>query len=290
MRQELQELKALHRDRRLCLFVGAGVSRSCGLPHWPALSQAVIKAAWPDRVTSYDYEHIALRSMLQRASPLDAMRHARAQLGDKFNLAVKRALYVEPISASETLCAITRLTRIVRVCCFNYDDMLESAILASGRNCSPICEGDELNFHSEQVLIFHPHGFLPSQPSSRSYDSMRIVLSEDDYHNLYSALYSWANIVQIVLLHSYSVLFLGMSLTDPNTRRLLDLCRQMQVAQKHFALLRNPGYHPEAKGWEGLAYTGLDKFEAEFLLRRGVTAVWFNEYGEIAELLNELAV
>jgi hypothetical protein len=39
-----------------------------------------------------------------------------------------------------------------------------------------------------------------------------------------------------------------------------------------------------------MAYTGLDKFEAEFLIRRGVTAVWFNEYGEIAESLNELVV
>lgn len=80
MPQHLQELKTLHREGRLCLFVGAGVSRSCGLPDWPALSRAVIEAAWPDRVQMYDYEYIALRSALNKASPLDAMRHARLSL------------------------------------------------------------------------------------------------------------------------------------------------------------------------------------------------------------------
>lgn len=202
---------------------------------------------------------------------------------------VKQALYANAPVVSDTLRAITRLSNIRRICTFNYDDLLETALLDAGRSYSTICEGDALNLLTEQLLIFHPHGFLPRKPSSR-YDSLGIVLSEDDYHAMYSVPYSWANVMQILLLHSYSILFIGMSLTDPNTRRLLDLCRQMRVVQSHFALQRNPRYHPEAKGWEPLAYTGLDKFEAEFLLGRGVTAVWFNEYSEIAELLDEIGV
>jgi hypothetical protein len=96
--------------------------------------------------------------------------------------------------------------------------------------------------------------------------------------------------IQAVLLLGYSTLFVGMSLTDPNTRRLLDMCRRLRITQKHYVLLRNPRYHPKAKGWEPLAYIGLDKFEAQFLFNRGVTALWFEEFSDIPAILSKIEV
>lgn len=284
----LQEIKTLYKNNSLCLFIGAGVSRSCGLPDWPTLSNAVVEAAWPNRYQSYDYEHIALRASLNKLSPLEAMRYARQQLGNNFNQIVKNALYSNGVAISETVSAITSLQKVRRICCFNYDDIIEEALMAVSRDCTPVCEDDELNLLSDKCLVFHPHGFLSRKVWPRDYDASPIVLSEDDYHELYSVPYSWANILQAVLLLGHSTLFIGMSLTDPNTRRLLDVCKRLRINQKHFALLQNPRYHPEAKGWEPLAYTGLDKFEAEFLLERGVTVIWFNEFSEIPAILKEI--
>ncbi len=191
---------------------------------------------------------------MDKVSPLKAMRYARRQLGSRFNQVIKHALYANGVVTSETVRALSRLSRVSRICCFNYDDILEEASEAIGRDCVPVCEGDELNLLSERLLVFHPHGFLSRQQWPRDYDSSPIILSEDDYHELYSVPYSRANIIQAVLLLGHSALFIGISLMDPNTRRLLDVCRRLRVTQKHFALLRNPRYHPEAGGWELINY------------------------------------
>ena len=45
----IEKLKKLHQDGKLCLFVGAGISKSCGLPDWNELSVRVIEETWPDR-------------------------------------------------------------------------------------------------------------------------------------------------------------------------------------------------------------------------------------------------
>ena len=69
----------------------------------------------------------------------------------------------------------------------------------------------------------------------------RVVLSEEDYHQLYSNPYSWANLVQVSLLMTYSCLFVGVSLAAyRNIRRLLDTCRALPIAHRHFAIIGAP--------------------------------------------------
>jgi hypothetical protein len=80
-----------------------------------------------------------------------------------------------------------------------------------------------------------------------------------------------------------------MSLTDPNIRRLLDLVKKMKLQHEHFALLKNPRYHPEATGWAGLAYTNLDQFEERCLIDLGVVPIWFDKYEDIPQILSSLS-
>jgi SIR2-like domain len=58
--------------------------------------------------------------------------------------------------------------------------------------------------------------------------------------HFYANPYSWANLVQMSLLLSQSCLFVGVSLTDPNIRRLLDACVALPIAHKHYAIMRSP--------------------------------------------------
>ena len=105
---------------------------------------------------------------------------------------------------------------------------------------------------SSDTVIFHPHGYLPRRGRSYARRSRDIVLSEDDYHSLYSSPYSWANIVQLFLLLGHVALFVGCSLTDPNLRRLLDLVVKVRPSHTHYAFLPDPALaRGPLKGWRG---------------------------------------
>jgi hypothetical protein len=63
-----------------------------------------------------------------------------------------------------------------------------------------------LNGTFEGTIVFHPHGVLSATMTAGECAAQRVVLSEEDYHQLYSNPYSWANLVQLSLLMTYSCL------------------------------------------------------------------------------------
>jgi SIR2-like domain len=81
-----------------------------------------------------------------------------------------------------------------------------------GTRYAPVFENERLQRQAKPKPVFYAHGFLPD-PRRKSHGATdRIVLSEDDYHDLYRDVYAWANIVQLTLLLNYTALFVGHSL------------------------------------------------------------------------------
>src|SRR6185436_18817278 len=89
---------------------------------------------------------------------------------------------------------------------------------------------------------YHVHGVLPFRrlhdlkveegldAEARAAALVRIrpiignfVFSEDEYHTEYSDPYRWSNMTMINQLGRFSGLFVGLSLHDPNLRRLIDV-------------------------------------------------------------------
>jgi hypothetical protein len=63
------------------------------------------------------------------------------------------------------------------------------------------------------------------------------VFSEDEYHAEYSDPYKWSNMTQMSLLGRYPGLFVGLSLEDPNIRRLIDVTHRQYPENANYAIL-----------------------------------------------------
>ena len=66
------------------------------------------------------------------------------------------------------------------------------------------------------------------------------VLSEDEYHREYAEPFRWSNVVQTSLLSRHASLFIGISLADPNHRRLIDLTQRAGSTAARLAVLSQP--------------------------------------------------
>ncbi|CAN7378748.1 SIR2 family protein [Variovorax sp. LjRoot178] len=224
-------MRTLNRQGALSLFVGAGISMGCGLPSWDELVRRVISEVWA--------RDKAMAAELLRKPNGIASRYSKRQAGGGFNEIVKSCLYQDDLVLSPTIEAIAG-SGIKNICTLNFDDLLEEAFQIAGIEADVATPNEPLSLNQHGTKIFHPHGMLSRFHTADEIRSASIVFSEDDYHTIYAEPYSWSNIAQITLLSAFSVLFVGLSMQDPNLRRLIDLTRSRGFKHQHFAIFRDP--------------------------------------------------
>lgn len=232
--EQLGHLRQLNKRSKLGLFVGAGISFGCGLPSWDELIEGIAKRALPSITPE-------ARSAVAHLNSIVRTRLFKSRLKDRFNIAVADALYAKPYSLSKAVHSIAA-SGIRRICNYNFDDVLEEGFRIEGVEFNSLEAGWALNNNFYGTIIFHPHGVLTPSMNAKEAAETRLVLSEEDYHELYSNPYSWANLVQLSLLMSHTCLFVGVSLHDPNLRRLMDVCASLNITHQHYAIVRSPSY------------------------------------------------
>jgi hypothetical protein len=109
---------------------------------------------------------------------------------------------------------------------YNLDRLLEKALEKKSWKDVPPLQGLVRTFKKPgaegvSVRILHVHGLLHPQGTGGE----GIVFSEPDYHRQYGNPYSWSNLAQLNAFTRERCLFVGVSLTDPNMRRLLEAAR-----------------------------------------------------------------
>ena len=134
-----------------------------------------------------------------------------------------------------------------------------------------------------EVPVYHVHGLLPADRNEPPRGD--IIFSEEDYHRVYHDPYHWSNTCQSDLFRSSATLFIGLSFSDPNLRRILDLLSRptqpMRVAVVRCSL------KPDAHGLVRVATTG---FTEEIMGELSVHVFWVADYEkEIPLLLRSIA-
>ena len=308
----MSKLQKKFQEGKLTLFCGAGISVEAGIPNWKVLLKELLESLF-DEKTIYDkiplgsrkefteiyYKHTSISSLI-------IGKYLKTGLQNKFPEYVRNVLYKNNPKSCELIDVIIELCRPQRegkplhsIITFNFDDLIEQNLKANRIKYTPIySEGQRAK--SKNIPVYHVHGYLPQ--NTKLTKENQIVFSEDAYHSQFIDPFSWSNLVQLNHLSQNSCVLVGLSLTDPNLRRLLDVAHRKNGDKKirHYIFKKRLSYDEISKKMkeEGLS-EHLDSFSSSFieiseLLEErdanelGLGVIWYNDYNEVPKLLNEL--
>lgn len=274
--------KAFNRGE-VVFFLGAGVSISAGLPSWDGLLKEIVTNE--TKHTIQDYENIRNESF---GSSIITARYIKALLESdnhnqtkkelKYTNIIRNNLYKE-INNSKlvtNICKLIRKKKIESIITYNYDDIIERRFTKNKKIRVLPVYGQKEEQLNKYIPIFHVHGYLPSN-EAEARDS-EIILSEEEYHKVYREPYHWASVVQLYALQYKTCFFIGLSMSDPNLRRLLDIALHDSNRDKarHFVFLQ---FHSNTN----------QAIQEEIMNNLGLQVIWFKDFDELAEKIGELS-
>lgn len=320
----IKELKQNYKKEKLVLVLGAGVSMSFGLPTWDTLLQKLMMTTLEkEKNTSSILSKLFAK--IFNPSPLIAGRYLQKYFeknNASFENEVRKILYqeIDRKTPSDLMDEIVRYCiapgkspNLNSIITYNFDDILEYNIQKSSLDLPyKTIYGKGIDVDAGELPIYHVHGYLPEK--GKLTDANQITFGESVYHKQYTDIYSWNNIVQINKFREFNCLFIGTSLTDPNTRRLLDIANQQRTTKKgsHFifklkykvedvqkalSLLLNKEtdlLNEKSQASLELEETAkilvetIQTFEENDLSSFGIKTIWVDSYSEIPQVMQEV--
>ena len=258
------------------LFLGAGLSKSMGLPNWDELIISLLDSLKKKKLLSVNDYNACVND--SDNNPLIKARYLKHFYKDShlsLVSSIREILYQRKKDNTKLLKSIVSLiktNRVESVVTYNYDDLLEEALSNNGIPYTPV---DRSNRPQPGTLpIHHIHGMI-THDNEGDYD-INVVLSEDDYHGLYNDAFHWANVEQLHALSQTTCFFVGLSLKDPSLRRLLDISFSRGTGDAvHYAFLLRNEYKEPTKA-ENLFYN------------MGVNVIWYEDYKELPDMIKGL--
>lgn len=320
--QRISDLKEIYKNGTLSLLLGAGVSCSAGMPDWNTLLNSLFVSFLSNEFNSNnqlsesDIQQIVNRlNEINGQSGLILARYLKIALENNSQEAKNYAnkittnLYKlrdknqdessDLIKSIVNMCMpLRRGAKIKSVITYNFDNLLEKELNKSHIHNHSIYS-DDVNLDPDKLPIYHVHGFLPEDRSNyKNIDKSTLVFSEDGYHKIYSDAYHWSNLIQLTNLKENSCLLIGLSMTDPNLRRLLEIAARNIDKPKHFVFMKRLSnekfIYKDGKKIidnDSGASLFLEKHHSlnELTMRElGLSVIWYTDYDEIPKILNEI--
>lgn len=272
------------------LFLGAGVSMSAKLPSWEGLLKELLDIANKKGkiFNSSHYEHLFKETGY---SSIILGRLIQNLFDDKTEMdkAIHKIFYCNKKDITsptiETICDIIKRKKdlITGVITYNYDDLIEQGLSKIGVKNYSVCENNEPDI---SFPVCHVHGLL----SQYNPISSTVVLSEKEYHEIYSRAFHWSNVEQLHALQRSNCFFIGLSMTDPNLRRLLDIAKgegdKRASDIRHFAIIDK-----DEIGKSFNSSKERDEYckqQENMLKDLGVGVIWYHDYNTLPQELLKL--
>lgn len=304
----VEQLHIQYENDNVVLFLGAGASSQARIATWDVLISELFVAlidkqlnANHIQIEEQDKKKIVNEVITQNGnSPLLQTRFLRNGFENDFEKLVREILYKNSVDSSDLLEEIGQLCipnrgklGVRAIINYNFDDLVEKNLKRLRVKYHSIY-GEGMIPDSDELGIYHVHGFLPQE--KENYENLTkslLVFSEEGYHKLMLEPYNWANISQLNYMINNTCLFIGLSMTDPNMRRLLEIAAQKRTENdgdcQHYVIMRRfrvkePAEVESIKSFERVNETLQESFFKEL----GVNVIWIDEFSEIPVLLKQI--
>lgn len=319
---KIELLKKMYSKGQFSFFLGAGVSSSAGMPDWNTLLNSLFVTYLTNefddgtKVNDSDINQIVDRlNEIDEPSALMAARYLRKGLdnrgkeSEEFTKTLTENLYKlrntkfkldsDLIKAIAEMCMPLRTgAKVKSVITYNFDDLLERQLnIQTIRHHSIYTDDDFID--PDELPVYHVHGFLPeSHDDYEGLEKSTLVFSEEGYHQIYSDSYHWSNLVQLSNLRENHCVMVGLSMADPNLRRLLDISSRNIDKPRHFAFMKRLSIEnftnsdsKQIVDNKEAAHKFLERhhnLNEEIMRELGVSIIWYTSYDEIPKILTQI--
>lgn len=294
----IDKAKDAYNNMRYTFFLGAGLSMDAKLPSWSALLESLLKS---ENKKPFEYINNANSESISSAMGYSSIVTGRYALDgylrdnqkdedenyQDFIERIRKVLYKKKNYKSALITSVAKAVKRkkpAQIITYNYDDLLDE--LLNKKDFYSV--SDNIIPRTKDVPIYHVHGMI-SRDNTKPSNS---VLSEKDYHHLYSNPHNWANVVQLNALYTSVCFFIGFSMTDPNQRRLLELARAKDKHSDdidklpHFVFLKKEPLKGEAskevneEHWHEIEYMMSDF---------GLNVIWYNDFSDLPKMIDYIS-
>ncbi len=307
-KKHIAQLHKKYQNDNVVLFIGAGTSYDAHIADWDNLISKLFVALIDSQlnknhilINDNDKKKIIDALVSQNdGSPLLQTRFLRNCFEDNFEELVKEILYDVAEDSSDLLEEIGQLCipsrgkyGIRAIINYNFDDLVEKN-LKRLRVKHQSVYSDGITPDSSELGIYHVHGFLPQD--SQNYENLTkslLVFSEEGYHQLMIEPYNWANIIQLNYLLNNTCIFIGLSMTDPNLRRLLDIAAKKKSYDsescKHYAIMKRLNITDSDNNESIKSFERANESLQESLFKElDINIIWIDDFKEIPEMLKQI--
>ena len=281
-------------------IIGAGISKSAGMPLWDELLTKLLQKA-TGRCSISEMRNI---KEVCGQSPIIEGQYILSDIEEK-----KLTEYVSEVLNSYTPQKFETIDEIVehiqkrRIDCiltYNYDDLLETRLDVLNAKYEGKDKVETYTIYGNNRTvgkyfpIYHLHGFCPINKAHYYFATPKIT--EVQYHQMYNQPYHWSNVTLLHTLNTKTCFFMGLSMTDPNLRRILDLYASENYENKkednyhntefrHYVFLRRDFFSRSASKNNNIDYWHKQE---QLYDHWGIDVIWFDEYEDLPKLIKGL--
>ncbi|MFA6667398.1 MAG: SIR2 family protein [Bacilli bacterium] len=258
------------------MVLGAGTNIDYGAKDWEHLVEALNLDFYKDddvlvsQIKHYVGHELFVSSKLIKTNGFDIYDSLNSEL----YLFEEAKSFNDSDSTLYRICDfMERKNERIDVITYNYDTNLEYLLRKRNVNYNTVFDNTSFITKTANINIYHVHGLLPYDKAKEKKYTNSIIFNESEYFYLYNNPYSWNIEKQLHDFNFNCCILIGISLTDPNMKRLLELANN--YLKFNFIFMKRQ------KGYNQKVYRDV----TNYFFTYDLITIWIDDFDEINDWL-----